>query len=127
MGAESMDLPALFMPAGPMLRGNFAGKVLGSGSDTWKYWADLRAGLITQQEWKGGGGRHCPVGGALHDDGYRVDDDQRGGGVGCDAAGRGVDPGRGFQACGDGGAHRSADRGDGVEDVKLSDILTRTA
>ena len=53
MGAESMDLPALFMPAGPMLRGNFAGKVLGSGSDTWKYWADLRAGLITQQEWKG--------------------------------------------------------------------------
>ena len=53
MGAESMDLPALFLPAGPMLRGNFAGKVLGSGSDTWKYWADLRAGLITQQEWKG--------------------------------------------------------------------------
>src|ERR1700712_934562 len=53
MGAESMALPALFLPAGPMLRGNFAGKVLGSGSDTWKYWADLRAGLITQQEWKG--------------------------------------------------------------------------
>jgi dihydroxy-acid dehydratase len=52
MGAESMDLPALFMPAGPMLRGNWGGKTLGSGSDTWKYWADLRAGLITAQDWQ---------------------------------------------------------------------------
>src|SRR6476659_5440505 len=52
MGAESMDLPALFMPAGPMLRGNWGGKTLGSGSDTWKYWADLRAGVITEQDWQ---------------------------------------------------------------------------
>jgi dihydroxy-acid dehydratase len=50
MGAESMDLPALFMPAGPMLRGHWGGTTLGSGSDTWKYWADLRAGDITQQD-----------------------------------------------------------------------------
>jgi dihydroxy-acid dehydratase len=52
MGAESMDLPALFMPAGPMLRGNWGGRTLGSGSDTWKYWADLRAGVITPQDWQ---------------------------------------------------------------------------
>ncbi len=26
---------------------------MGSGSDTWKYWADLRAGNITEDEWKG--------------------------------------------------------------------------
>jgi dihydroxy-acid dehydratase len=52
MGAESMDLPALFLPAGPMLRGHWGGTTLGSGSDTWKYWADLRAGLITQQDWQ---------------------------------------------------------------------------
>src|SRR5882672_11249939 len=52
MGAESMDLPALFMPAGPMLRGNWGGKTLVSGSDTWKYWADLRAGVITSQDWQ---------------------------------------------------------------------------
>ena len=52
MGAESMDLPALFMPAGPMLRGNWGGAILGSGSDTWKYWADLRAGVITEQDWQ---------------------------------------------------------------------------
>lgn len=53
MGAEALDIPAIFMPAGPMLRGDWAGRVLGSGSDTWKYWDDLRAGVITEQEWKG--------------------------------------------------------------------------
>jgi dihydroxy-acid dehydratase len=52
MGAESMNLPALFMPAGPMLRGHWGGTTLGSGSDTWKYWADLRAGAITQEDWQ---------------------------------------------------------------------------
>ena len=51
MGATSMNLPAIFMPAGPMLRGDFQGKFLGSGSDTWKYWAELRAGNITQKDW----------------------------------------------------------------------------
>jgi dihydroxy-acid dehydratase len=53
MGALSMNLPAIFMPAGPMLRGDFQGKLLGSGSDTWKYWAELRAGNITEEEWQG--------------------------------------------------------------------------
>src|SRR5512141_3033878 len=53
MGAFSMNLPAIFMPAGPMLRGDFQGKFLGSGSDTWKYWAELRAGNIGEEEWKG--------------------------------------------------------------------------
>jgi dihydroxy-acid dehydratase len=51
MGAISMDLPAIFMPAGPMLRGHWGGTVLGSGSDTWKYWAELRAGGITPRDW----------------------------------------------------------------------------
>jgi dihydroxy-acid dehydratase len=53
MGALSMNLPAIFLPAGPMLRGDFQGKFLGSGSDTWKYWAELRAGNITEEEWQG--------------------------------------------------------------------------
>ncbi|WP_233862976.1 L-arabinonate dehydratase [Paraburkholderia adhaesiva] len=53
MGALSMNLPAIFVPAGPMLRGNWNGRTLGSGSDTWKYWAELRAGNITQEEWQG--------------------------------------------------------------------------
>ncbi len=51
MGAVSMGLPAIFMPAGPMLRGNWRGNTLGSGSDSWKYWAELRAGNIGEQEW----------------------------------------------------------------------------
>jgi len=51
MGAISMNLPAIFVPAGAMLRGNWRGKVLGSGSDTRKYWAELKAGTITPEDW----------------------------------------------------------------------------
>jgi dihydroxy-acid dehydratase len=53
LGATSMNIPAIFLPAGPMLRGNFQGKFLGSGSDSWKYWDELRAGKITDQDWLG--------------------------------------------------------------------------
>ncbi|MDB5800735.1 MAG: dihydroxy-acid dehydratase [Rhodocyclales bacterium] len=52
MGATSMGLPFIFMPAGPMLRGNWRGEVLGSGSDTWKYWDALRSGRITSADWQ---------------------------------------------------------------------------
>ena len=52
MGAISMDLPAIVMPAGPMLRGNYHGEVLGSGSDVWKYWAEKQAGKISEDEWR---------------------------------------------------------------------------
>jgi dihydroxy-acid dehydratase len=52
MGATSMNLPAIYMPAGPMLRGNWRDTTLGSGSDTWKYWAELRAGNISEAEWQ---------------------------------------------------------------------------
>jgi dihydroxy-acid dehydratase len=52
MGALSMNLPAIFLPAGPMLRGNWNGVTLGSGTDTWKYWAELRVGKITEEEWR---------------------------------------------------------------------------
>jgi dihydroxy-acid dehydratase len=52
MGAISMNLPAIFMPAGPMLRGNWQGKTLGSGSDVWKYWDELRAGNIDENDWR---------------------------------------------------------------------------
>jgi dihydroxy-acid dehydratase len=51
MGATSMNLPAIYLPAGAMLRGNWRGKTLGSGSDSWKYWAELRAGNIDEQAW----------------------------------------------------------------------------
>jgi dihydroxy-acid dehydratase len=50
MGAASAGIPAIFVPAGPMLRGNFRGAPLGSGTDLWKYWDDYRAGLIGECE-----------------------------------------------------------------------------
>ncbi|MFC4585391.1 L-arabinonate dehydratase [Sphaerisporangium corydalis] len=46
MGAISMDLPAIYVPCGPMIPGGFRGEVLGSGSDMWRYWADKQAGLV---------------------------------------------------------------------------------
>jgi dihydroxy-acid dehydratase len=51
MGAISINLPAIYLPAGPMLRGNWNGQVLGSGSDVWKFWAEKCAGNITDAEW----------------------------------------------------------------------------
>lgn len=51
MGAISMNLPAIYLPAGPMLRGNWNGQALGSGSDVWKYWADKCAGNISDMQW----------------------------------------------------------------------------
>ncbi|CAG2137154.1 6-deoxy-6-sulfo-D-gluconate dehydratase [Cupriavidus yeoncheonensis] len=53
MGAISAGLPAIYVPAGPMLRGNYKGKVLGSGSDTWKFWDERRAGNLSEVEWIG--------------------------------------------------------------------------
>ena len=53
MGALSMNLPAIFMPAGPMLAGRWRDQVLGSGSDVWKYWAEKRAGNLTDEQWRG--------------------------------------------------------------------------
>ena len=53
MGATSAGVPAIYVPAGPMLRGNYKGTVLGSGSDGWKYWDERRAGNISKAEWIG--------------------------------------------------------------------------
>jgi dihydroxy-acid dehydratase len=51
MGATSMNIPAIYLPAGPMLNGHWRDSTLGSGSDTWKYWDELRAGRIGEREW----------------------------------------------------------------------------
>ena len=53
MGATSMNLPAIYLPAGPMLNSHWRDQTLGSGSDTWKYWDELRAGRITEADWQG--------------------------------------------------------------------------
>ncbi|WP_315742658.1 MULTISPECIES: L-arabinonate dehydratase [unclassified Bradyrhizobium] len=51
LGATSMNLPAIYLPAGPMLRGNWKGRTLGSGSDAWKYWDERRAGKLSERDW----------------------------------------------------------------------------
>jgi dihydroxy-acid dehydratase len=53
MGATSAGIPAIFIPAGPMLRGNYKGTILGSGSDSWKYWDERRAGKLSKVDWLG--------------------------------------------------------------------------
>src|SRR5580700_11825587 len=47
MGAASANVPAIFVPAGPMLRGNYRGRPVGSGTDMWRVWDDYRAGVAT--------------------------------------------------------------------------------
>ena len=59
MGAVSAGLPAIFVPAGAMLRGHWRGETLGSGTDVWKYWAERRAGNLSEAGLapaEGGGG-----------------------------------------------------------------------
>lgn len=51
MGAFSMDIPIIYMPCGPMMKGNWRGETLGSGSDVWKYWDEKRAGNLSWDEW----------------------------------------------------------------------------
>lgn len=52
MGALSARLPFIFVPGGPMLRGNWRGQVLGSGYDAWRFWAEKRAGNLTEEAWQ---------------------------------------------------------------------------
>ncbi len=51
MGALSADLPAIFLPAGPMLKARWKNETLGSGSDVWKYWAERCAGNLCDGDW----------------------------------------------------------------------------
>ncbi len=51
MGAASADLPAIIVTGGPQLKGNWRGEELGSCTDCRRYWAELRAGTITQAEY----------------------------------------------------------------------------
>ena len=51
MGAASAGLPAIMVTGGPMLRGMWRNQPLGSGTDVWHYWDELRAGRISEEEW----------------------------------------------------------------------------
>ena len=51
MGAASADIPALMVPGGPMLRGIWRGTEVGSGTDIRRFWEEVRAGRMTEEEW----------------------------------------------------------------------------
>ena len=74
MGALSAALPFIFVPGGPMLRGNWRGATLGCGTDAWKYWAEKRAGNH-RRTMERDRGRHRALARTLHDDGHGVHDD----------------------------------------------------
>ena len=114
MGAISMNLPVIFMPAGPMMRGHFGGNILGSGSDVWKYWAEKEAGNISERAVERYGGGHRAFRRHLHDHGHCLDhDDDRRGARAHAARGR-LDPGRRCRASAHGLSLRPAHRRDGL-------------
>lgn len=51
MGAFSMDLPAVFIPAGAMLSGYFKGQKIGTGTHARKFWDERRAGELLDEDW----------------------------------------------------------------------------
>ena len=52
MGAISMDIPAIFLPAGPMLTGRARGERFGSGSDVWKTWDKVATGERSMEDFR---------------------------------------------------------------------------
>ena len=50
MGAASVDVPAIAVSGGPMLRGPYKGGYIGSGTNTWSLSEDLRVNKITLEE-----------------------------------------------------------------------------
>jgi len=67
MGAASADIPAIMVPGGPMLAGQWRDRRLGSGTDGRKLFDLFRTGRLTEEEWseiEGGIARsagHCTV------------------------------------------------------------------
>jgi dihydroxy-acid dehydratase len=50
MGAASCDVPAIVVSGGPMLNGKFRGRDIGSGTSVWKFSEDVRAGLMSLED-----------------------------------------------------------------------------
>ena len=51
MGAASADIPAIVVPGGPMLTGQWRGQRLGSGTDGKKLFDLYRTGRLSEEEW----------------------------------------------------------------------------
>lgn len=51
MGAASMNIPAIMLSGGPMLRGMWHNRAVGSGTDLWRFWDERRAGRLSEKDW----------------------------------------------------------------------------
>ena len=114
MGAISMNLPAIFMPAGPMMRGHFGGNILGSGSDVWKYWAEKEAGNISEEQWNDMEAGIARSAGTCMTMGTASTMTTIAEALGFTMPGRRIDPGRRLRASADGLDLRPAHRRDGL-------------
>ena len=61
MAAASADVPAVFVPVGPMLVGHHQGEELGACTDCRRLWGDFRAGRIDAGEIEAINGRLAPT------------------------------------------------------------------
>ena len=52
MGAASANVPAILVTGGPALVGNWQGKEAGSGTDFWRVSYDVRAGNVSQEDYR---------------------------------------------------------------------------
>jgi L-arabonate dehydrase len=50
MGAASCDVPAVVVSGGPMLNGKYCGQDIGSGTDVWKFSEDVKAGVMSLEQ-----------------------------------------------------------------------------
>ena len=114
MGAASANIPAIYLTAGPMLRGNYRGQTVGSGTDLWKFWDDARAGLTGECELADlecGIARspgHCMTMGTASTMTSAAE------ALGMTADRDGLDSRRRLRALPDGGGHRPPHRGHGL-------------
>ena len=125
MGATSANLPAIFVPAGPMLRGNWRGQIARLGQRRVEILGREARRHARRMRLARDGGRHRALVRHLHDDGHGLDD---GGGrrrAGHDAARRLVDSRRRLRASAHGRPRPAGAIVEMVwEDLKPRDILT---
>jgi hypothetical protein len=114
MGAISADLPAIFLPAGPMLRGNLARAIRRQRHRRVAALGRARGGRSGRVRVARTRGRHRALARALYDDGDGLDDDGGGRCARTDAAGRVFDSSGRCRSCPHGRGMRACDRGAGL-------------
>ena len=127
MGATSMNLPTIYMPAGPMLSGHWRETSARLGLRHLEVLGRAARRQHHAEGLAGNRGRHRALARHLHDHGHRGDHDVARRGAGPHAARRGLDPGARLQPLEDGDADRQAHRRDGVGGPEAARLPERRA